>query len=334
MEGLQYLNRLSKLIEENLLTLLPSSSKNLIQNISIHFDSIPHLYLFGKSNMVVNIALKLLVHGIENDNIDINKYVTKYFEHIEFKVYPHYYEIDVHELNHYDKNNVSALVQSLVDHKSVTNRRQIIVFRNISKISKTMETCIKTILDMFVENAFFILVSHTSNTSDIIKSRCCFCNVNIKLENIIFQCLEITRPLLIPVLRSDKDALFFILNKCENDPLNLCILLEQEHPFHFRGYLFGMIEYYFDSMITSKKKSDEKTFNVILRDFVVKLGASAIPYNIISKVIITYLNLYYSHKVGECIPILADMEYSSKTINKQIFTGEHFISCIIHLIVE
>lgn len=291
----------------------------------------PHVILCCKSSLVASIYLERLLESCFNEVIPLHRSSACTFETIEYRTSPFYHEINLERISNSDKNTFTSLLNSIVNHTSFSKRRHIIILNNIDKMPSNVETTLHSIIEKYSQTTWFVMVStHVSKIPILLGSRCLTINLQVNMKHIFNK----LKPTFVNEQKIDD-----MLLVCEQDPLNMCILLELKHPENYRTHLFGFVYSYLDEMICSFRKCSIKpnsehylAYSSCLREFVTKISASCVLCKDVAMQIIKYTSLYYPNRINAVLDCVVEMEHLCHVVNKHIFVYESCIDKVIQIL--
>ncbi len=315
-------------------------AKQLIDALSKH-DDLPNLIISCKSSMVSSSYLEqLLSVYYGGDVVSFERTQTCIFDSIEYRTCQYFHEINLDCVQNSDRCGFTGLLNSIVDHHSFSKRRNVIILTNVDHVQKNLECTLNSIIEKHFQTTWFILVtSHPSGIHQLLKSRCFCINVNISLRLLYDQLYMAISELKLDNVdryRIPDANLDEMLTLCDNDPLNLGILVELQHCENYRTHLFAFVTGYFDRLIElfnlfnlSPSTNSYTVYASLVRELAIKINTVCIPLKFIGLHILKYVHLYYPCKTHNVLQSIVEMEHLSHTINKQIFVMETYFDNIV-----
>lgn len=347
MEKLHCLNTLYGILKSNVTDLVPAYPKMVLGAANKHND-LPHILMHGRSSLVMHYFVQEFLSRYYGEEVDMNRAAKVSFSHgrqlnIPFRSSRYFSDIDLGlTTSNNDRLAFCALVEAMTDHMAVYgNKRQVVVLRNIERVPEHMEASLRNLLDDYSTTTLFLLLSCSgvSKTQNMVGGRVMVVNVHcnaMALLDMLAQrmgCCEISSA-------TDAEKRGF-LERCQHDPVNMCLLMQVQSPLSHRGNLFAFV---FDSMVglTSSRASLHTNqdqinegfiaYTKLLREFAVKVGAACVPLNELSKTLIAVAGMIagqwhddYDEIMQHVVSMLSDMEHMSCVVNKNIFVLERYL---------
>ena len=248
----------------------------LISLLQKNFDNdYPHLLLYSRSSFVTNFVVETLfktpneTHGKE----------TLFNNTIRYTSYKTFIDIDMALIDLANAKDLICLFKELCCHKPLKARRIIVVRMNAT--NKKIYNCIKTFMEKFSNNSWFIVISKTAipNTLPITYVNCNICNFSSFIKDF---CNENN----LPVIEN-------LINISDNDPLNYCILITLKNPKSFTP----QIEIYITNELNKLGRLLSKPVDLCLyldtiKDLAYSISSSGVPLQVFGKFIIDFGNLF------------------------------------------
>ena len=141
---------------------------------SLNKENLPNILLYGESGS----AKRTLLYSFFN-NIKKQKYICTYktsSKPIEYIIYKsnEYIELDLNDLGIYKKYILKDIIKDFIQTRRVfDNKNKIIIIHNIHLLNVDDQFILRKIIEEYIINCRFILLSNTiNNLLEPIKSRC------------------------------------------------------------------------------------------------------------------------------------------------------------------
>ena len=335
MDRLQHIRTLKDMLWNQ--GLLLKHCRNLTRHFTLDasaIDDMPHAMLFGNSQLVTRMIARKHVFTIKNitQPYDELKYVEVIYESTtvsklaaSYKSYNDFIEIDVDGM---DKMILGEVMKSIVQQKTVTGQRHVMIIYGVDGLNENMISSMRKLLEIYASNAYIIMTtSSMSRIHEAIKSRCIVINCNIGGRGIY----QMTKAF-VKVVRPDicnKEHILNIVKQCDNDILNVCVLLELANPHLYKGHLVCFVNKRIDELV-EVKQIDIGEYERLLREICTKLSAACIPINALAKLIIHENR--HNPKICDIVQLCADTDHVAMASNKTIFVMEKFIDDIVGIL--
>lgn len=335
MERLQYLSNLNDIIKTNLIDIVGDVPRKLLESLVVS-DDMPNVIICCKSSIVIKHYIEKLLTNMFQDNIVLDKAQSCSHQNILYKTSNYYHEINLECVQNSDKNVFVELLSSIVDHRSFSKRRNVILLNNIDLMSHSLGYSLHSMVEKYCSTTFFIMTSNRmASIPSLIQSRSLTINISIDMKHIYDLLIKSVGKKKVTGKKLD-DVLFF----CDNDPLNMCALLELDDYENYRTHLFGFVFESFNSFVSclthaleTKVENMYKQYYVQVREFSVKVLSSCVPINDLAKHVIKYVSIYFPCQLNEVISLVASMEHASHNINKLVFVIDTYVDKIARVLV-
>jgi len=168
---LNNLNKYYEYLDNNIITKLGKSNKIDLPHLHLYGyeGSMKNYYVYYIINKLYNISLKKEEFKLEkntlkinNNNIDFNIYITKYFR-----------ELNLNDKSNYDKLIITKYLKNIVETKNYINDKHIIILKDFDKLTHNCYMTLRRLMEIYSGNVMFICVStNLSKIPESIKSRC------------------------------------------------------------------------------------------------------------------------------------------------------------------
>ena len=174
----------SRLVPKNLNDLI--IHKTIARRLlNFDFNNISNIIFYGRQNNGKYLLSKLLINYLNSCNIFIQTSINTHdlkignnTVNIDFFSSPYHIEINLVEYGLYDKYIISDFLQEYLNYKNISGRTKIVILKNIDKISKQAQNCLRGLVEKNSEIALFICLSTSlSNIESTLKSR--FLNIRV-----------------------------------------------------------------------------------------------------------------------------------------------------------
>lgn len=278
-----------------------NTSKTFLQNINANVP-IPNLYIRSNSFMSAWSFINVLICKL--NNIPITNLYKKLVSAADEYMYNNY--MFVFNINTCSLENIKGIVEQ----PSITlNRHCIIIICNEVLKNKAIYKSINSLINKYIDNAFFIFLNvNNSYISNVITHTFLYLHVKIDVKSLISD-------------NFSEDIFNPIMELIDNDPLNLCILLDVkclEPETKLEKYILKNLE-----KLTNEYRSSSVSYFTSLHNFCICLNSGCIPINKLATIILKYKSSC------EIVSLLTEMDWTYKNINKTIFAIEHYLDKII-----
>ena len=303
MDIVKSLNISEDLVQTHLIHKL---AKRLCSN-EILLDDFPPIFLQSKSRVVNSIfASRLAKHvtGTLTGTLTGTHDMIPLDEEIPFiKGNTLCFQIDICNSNIHD---CVAFIKSTCTQKSMIGSRHVVILNIVDALKRNPSLAIKSIIEFFSFNAFFIVSSCGCFVDARIRNMCTLVNLEFDIRKLIGEQNE------------------SIIKQSEGDPVNAMLLLHVDR-LGDPCSLAAFVRKYITNLekIQKIQNGNMLEYSKVLREFCIRLGAACVPIHVVAKEI---LKIYDSYDI---ISLLAEMEHCCVTTSKNLFALQYYIDLII-----
>jgi replication factor C subunit 3/5 len=160
---------MTKVVPEKLQNFL-INKRLATQLLNITKDNLLNTLFIGKRNSGKKTLINSLLNNLFEVNVNqFNKIETKDIKignnkvSLKYISSPFHYEINLYEYGLYDKNMVNEFIKELTKYTSIKGNYKFIILKNIDKVSKVCQVCLRTVMDKTFNTARFIFTAENIN---------------------------------------------------------------------------------------------------------------------------------------------------------------------------
>lgn len=297
--------------------------------------NIPNLILYGQEGAGKKSFLSVLFPDKKIKSVKSIKYNSKT---IDYTIYNSNFtiEIDSKELKIYNKYLLQNIIKNIAETKRVNdNKQKIIIIHNAHYLDKEFQYILRKMIELYINNAIFILVTKTlTKIINPIKSRClCIRIKNPTYKDIDTYINDINKKENLKITKSK------IKNIVKNSNRNLkkAILDLETYTYQNKSNIDNKINISVNKIVSTLKN---KNFNLkLIEGWETKLYKLIINFSIEDKTIINLLfkeiiDLYPNNTLFQKKILEITCEFDEKMTNgsKSIIHLNYYLSTIYELI--
>lgn len=315
MEKLKYKNVLDNLLWEKYITeVVKPLTKAYINDRDFEHS---HTLLFGNSTYLTRmVARKHIIGDKKYDKLNFTVIDNTYKSFSN----PMFIEIDLNLVN---QKTIIDVLKPIVRVKSISNRKHRILIHNICYATKNLQFALRKIIESYSENAYIIFTAEKIDSIEVsLKSRLTLINCNVQKNNDLYNLfIKTCRPDI------DKNDYNLIIEKIDNDYLNLAIILELEDPIKYEDLLSKFI----NDSIDRLSKLSKLEYENLLREVSYKISAVCLDIKLLTRIILSRSDITID-KFQKIVDIAVKVDSELNPSNKIFFSLEMYFNRIIQIL--
>lgn len=266
-------------------------------------------------NLLISLHTSLSVDEVQRNTKEAVFHGAESGKVLTYTSHAYFVEIDMDSSNVTDTSTFAECISTLCGQSSFLGAKHLVILSRIDRMSPLIQNLVFRSLSKYTSTTMFICTcDHIAKCPQNVKSVCLPLNLCLQpgartnLSNLIIAAL---RPEYVDRIATD-------------DFTKLALMLALPSPLAYIGHMKAYIHKTFNVLIVNND-------HILLREFIIKIGASCMHLPNLCKIIIDYAVARDCTQIPKVVALSATMQLNTILANKTIFALENYIQALVSI---